>query len=208
MNEINGNAIGRRPLQVQPQDKPQAKTREDITKTAPSEPQALKIDKIEIGKKNEESVTYTNLNSEKKLSTGEIDSLIAEADKATENLRKLVEKLILKQTKFIDSIESKQARSSIHTNNGKTPTVEEVDQAKQAISEDGPFGVKAVSDRLVDFAITVSGGDKTKLAELTNAIECGFEEARKAFGGELPEICNQTYNETMRKLNDWAQSPD
>jgi hypothetical protein len=208
MNEINSNAIGRRPLQVPSQVKPQGRTRDDVTKTAPSEPQSLKIDKIEISKKNEESVTYTNLNPDKKLSTSEIDSLIAEADKATENLRKLVEKLILKQTKFTDSIESKRSKSSIHTNNGKTPTIEEVDQAKQAISEDGPFGVKAVSDRLVDFAINVSGGDKTKLAELTSAIKSGFEEARKAFGGELPEICNQTYNETMRKLSDWAQSPD
>jgi len=201
MNEINSSAIGRRSTSSQVQDK----NRESVTKPVPNEKATLKIDKIEIGKKNDESVTYKNLNAEKKLNPSEIESLMAEADKATENLRKLVEKLILKQTKFVASEESKSLSKSA---NGRKPGAEEVAKAKQAISEDGPFGVKAVSDRLVDFAITVSGGDKTKLAELTNAIECGFEEARKAFGGELPEICNQTYKETMRKLNDWAQSPD
>ena len=72
------------------------------------------------------------------------------------------------------------------------------------ISEDGPFGVKAVSDRIVDFAIAVSGNDTSKLGELKAAIDKGFEKARDAFGGTLPDICNRTYDEAMRKLDEWA----
>jgi hypothetical protein len=83
-----------------------------------------------------------------------------------------------------------------------------VEAAKEAISEDGEFGVKAVSNRLVDFAIAISGGDKSKLSELVAAIDEGFAAARKALGGELPEICRQTYDETMRKLNAWANESD
>ncbi len=205
MNQINSNVIGRRPSSSQILDKPQEKNQENVTKPVSNETGTIRTDKMEIGKKNNESVTYTNLNVAKKLDPSEIDSLIAEADKATENLRKLVETLILKQGK---SVESKGSKPLGQLNNDHKSRAERIDQAKIDISEDGFFGVKAVSDRLVDFAVTVSGGDKTKLAQLTNAIKAGFEEARKAFGGELPEISNQTYTETMRKLNEWAQSPD
>ena len=87
---------------------------------------------------------------------------------------------------------------------GSGLTTEDVEAAKQAVSEDGDFGVKAVSDRLVDFAISISGGDKSKLSELVSAIDKGFGAAKDALGGELPAICQQTYDETMRKLNEWA----
>jgi hypothetical protein len=87
-------------------------------------------------------------------------------------------------------------------------TTADVEAAKQAISEDGEFGVKAVSDRLVDFAISISGGDKSKLSELISAIDEGFAAAKEALGGELPAISQQTYDETMRKLNEWANETD
>lgn len=78
-------------------------------------------------------------------------------------------------------------------------------EAKQAISENGEYGIKAVSGRIVNFAIAASGGDKSKLEELKAAIDKGFEEAKKAFGGQLPDICSQTYDEIMKKLDDWSK---
>lgn len=106
-----------------------------------------------------------------------------------ERLRSMVEDLIQNQGTYSDY-------SDMAVNN--------VDQMKQAISEDGEFGVKAVSDRIVKFAIAISGGDKTKLDMLKSAIEKGFEQARKALGGTLPDICNQTHDEVMKKLDEWA----
>ena len=167
--------------------------------------QNTKVDTIEIGTKKEASVTYENVTS-KKLSADEIASLKADADKATENLRKLVEELILKQDKnYKKSIEDSSSED-LMTKLGIT--TEDVEAAKQAISEDGEFGVKAVSDKLVEFAKSVSGGDKSKLSELTSAIDKGFAAAKQALGGELPDISQQTYDETMRKLNDWANETD
>jgi hypothetical protein len=75
--------------------------------------------------------------------------------------------------------------------------------ANELISEDGPLGVKAVSDRIAGVAIAFTGGDPDKLPELKAAIEKGFGQAAKVFGGELPDICNQTYDEVMRKLDEW-----
>ena len=176
------------------------KIRQGITNGA-----KYKVDTIEIGTKKEASVTYENVTS-KKLSADEIASLKADADKATENLRKLVEELILKQDKnYKKSIEDSSSED-LMTKLGIT--TEDVEAAKQAISEDGEFGVKAVSDKLVEFAKSVSGGDKSKLSELTSAIDKGFAAAKQALGGELPDISQQTYDETMRKLNDWANETD
>jgi hypothetical protein len=111
------------------------------------------------------------------------------SDLKIENLRRLVEDMLRNQGEL---------------KNGAVIDMRTVNQAKLAIAEDGPFGVKAVSERIVQFAIAVSGDDPAKLGELKSAIDKGFAEARKALGGTLPDICNQTYDEVMRKLDDWA----
>lgn len=160
-------------------------------------------DKVEISKKQEVSVVYSNTQGKKKLEASDIDALIKEAEKSTEQLRKLVEKLILKQSRKQGIEQNKKA------DNEEAIKIQETSKATKAelsISEDGEFGIKAVSDRLVDFAIAVSGGDKSKLSQLISAIDSGFAAARESFGGELPDICNKTYDETMRKLNEWAKS--
>ncbi len=166
--------------------------------------QTAKVDTIELGTGQETSVTYAKVTN-KKLDASEIASLKAQADAATENLRKLVEELILKQNK---NYKTSAEDSSQELLNELGITTADIEAAKQAISEDGEFGVKAVSDRLVDFAVSVSGGDKSKLSELISAIDKGFAAAKDALGGELPEICRQTYDETMKKLNEWANETD
>lgn len=165
---------------------------------------ASKVDTVNLGTRQEESVTYTNVTS-KKLSASDIEALKAQADAATENLRKLVEELILKQNKNYKASEETPIKDLVEN---AEFSADDIEAAKQAISEDGEYGVKAVSDRLVKFAISVSGGDKTKLSGLISAIDEGFAAARKAWGGELPDICQQTYDETMRKLNEWANDKD
>ncbi len=165
---------------------------------------ASKVDTVNLGTHQEESVTYTNVAS-KKLSASDIESLKAQADAATENLRKLVEELILKQNKNYKASEETPLKNLVEN---AELSVDDIEAAKQAVSEDGEYGVKAVSDRLVKFAISVSGGDKAKLSGLISAIDEGFAAAKKAWGGELPDICQQTYDETMRKLNEWAKEEE
>lgn len=130
-----------------------------------------------------------------KLDVSEISVLKQQAKQANENLRKMVEELILKQGQDYQAFRVKS-----FSGKGKAGA----EEARLAISDDGEFGIKAVSDRLVDFAISVSGGDKTKFSMLKTAIKDGFAAAREALGGYLPDICLETYNETMRKLEAWA----
>jgi hypothetical protein len=44
------------------------------------------------------------------------------------------------------------------------------------------------------------------IGELKNAIIQGFKEAKKEFGGKLPDISQRTYDEVMKKLDEWEQS--
>lgn len=78
-------------------------------------------------------------------------------------------------------------------------------QAQQEISENGFWGVKQTSERILDFAKALSGGDPSKLGLLRNAIEQGYKAAEKAWGGELPEICKKTQEAVLKGLDEMAQ---
>lgn len=78
------------------------------------------------------------------------------------------------------------------------------EEAQELISEDGYFGVKQTSDRIVDFAINAFGQDPARLQEMKDAIDQGFAKAQDAFGGALPEISQQTYEAIMEKLDTFA----
>lgn len=127
-----------------------------------------------------------------------VEKLKAESKKNYESLRRLVEELLRKQGKTIKLIDSTE--------------VIEIDEetrleAQKMIAEDGPLGIEAVSQRIVDFAIAISGGDKSKLDTLKAAIDEGFKQAKKILG-ELPDISKQTYNLIMEKLDKWAGSDE
>ena len=76
--------------------------------------------------------------------------------------------------------------------------------AQAMIAEDGYFGVEQTSDRIVDFAIGIAGGDPSRLDAILAGVEQGFNEALEAFGGWLPDISYQTYDAVLAKLDAWA----
>ena len=76
-------------------------------------------------------------------------------------------------------------------------------QAQKEIGEDGYWGVEQTSNRLVEMAKALSGNDPAKADKMIAAMEKGFKQATKAFGGELPSICRDTVDSATKKLNDW-----
>jgi hypothetical protein len=79
-------------------------------------------------------------------------------------------------------------------------------KAKEDISEDGYYGVRKTSERILDYAKAVTGGDPSKIALMRKSIEKSFEDVRKMVGGELPEISQKTYEAVMKGLDEWAES--
>jgi hypothetical protein len=79
------------------------------------------------------------------------------------------------------------------------------EDAQALIAEDGYFGVDQTSERIVNLAIGIAGGDVTRLDAIREGVDKGFQEALDAFGGWLPDISHQTYDMVMKKLDDWAE---
>jgi len=71
------------------------------------------------------------------------------------------------------------------------------------VEEGGYYSAEATSDRLVEFAMNISGGDVSKADMLMDAMKKGFELAADTWGGELPEISQNTYDLAVEKFEAW-----
>lgn len=81
-------------------------------------------------------------------------------------------------------------------------------QAQEDISEDGYWGVEKTSDRIVDFAKALAGDDPEKADKMIEAFKKGYEQATKAWGKDLPDISKNTYDSTIKKLEDWRDGKE
>jgi len=61
----------------------------------------------------------------------------------------------------------------------------------------GYWGAEETSQRILGFAKKISGNNPEKFDLLIGAFKEGFEEAKKAFGGTLPEVSHKTYDLVM-----------
>ncbi|MEA4806951.1 MULTISPECIES: hypothetical protein [Acetobacterium] len=160
------------------------------------QPVVQKLDSIELGTATSQDIgTYT-------VDRKKINEIKQDFARNTESFKKMVETMIEKQGKKVSQVlkdlaEGKDVQITVDS--------ETQAAAQEAISEDGYFGVNKTSERIIDFAKALSGGDKSKIETLRNAFKEGFESAKEAFGGELPEISQQTYDKVMQGFDDWAK---
>lgn len=78
-------------------------------------------------------------------------------------------------------------------------------QAEKDIAEDGYWGVKQTSERIIDFAMALTGGDPSKVESMRDAFKKGFEQAEKTWGGKLPDISQKTYDAVMKRFDELAE---
>ena len=130
-----------------------------------------------------------------------VNQLKADAEARTAQLKSLVEKLISGQGNAIGKADDIWSflRSGDFTVDAATKA-----QAEADIAEDGYWGVEQTSDRILDFAKALTGGDPDKIEEMRDAFKKGFEQATKTWGDKLPDISQKTYDATMKKFDDWA----
>ena len=80
-------------------------------------------------------------------------------------------------------------------------------QAQELISEDGFFGVKQTTDRIVGFAKALVGENASEgqIKNMRDAVQKGFDEVARLFGGfdNLPDVTKQTYHAIMRTFDEW-----
>lgn len=75
-------------------------------------------------------------------------------------------------------------------------------QAEADIAEDGYWGVKQTSERILDFAQALAGSDPDKLEKMRSAFEKGYAQAEKTWGGELPDISKRTFEAVMKGFDE------
>lgn len=138
----------------------------------------------------------SSIKSSKKYDSIEINRLIADNEKRINDFKETIRKMI-----------AKQGENSNLTLFGQrlNVSVEDSEKAAAAIAEGGEYSVDAVATRIIDMAKALSAGDKSKISLLKDAVIKGFEAAGLEFNGGagLPEICTRTYDEIMKRFDEW-----
>ena len=62
--------------------------------------------------------------------------------------------------------------------------------------------------RLFDFASALAGDDVDKMKQMQKAMEKGFKLATKAWGRDLPSICNDTLDAANKLFEDYYKSKE
>ncbi len=62
------------------------------------------------------------------------------------------------------------------------------------------------ANRIFNFAKNLANGDDSKIDLLEEAFEKGFQEAKSAFGGWLPDRCYETYDLVKEKFAEWREA--
>ena len=146
-------------------------------------------------------VTTDSAKKTYKPNTDLVNKLKADAEARTSQLRSLVEKMMSGQTQAYGKATDmwQFLRSGNYTVDAATKL-----QAQKDISEDGYWGVKQTSGRILDFATALTGGDPDKIEDMRKAFEKGYKQAEKTWGGKLPDISQQTYDAVMKGFDDMA----
>ena len=134
--------------------------------------------------------------------TNMIAKLKADAEARTSQLKSLVEKMISKQG---DAYGKANDIWSLLSSGNFTVDAATKAQAQADIAEDGYWGVSQTSQRILDFATALTGGDPDKIEEMRAAFEKGFKQATKTWGGSLPDISQKTYDAVMKGFDKMAE---
>ena len=134
-----------------------------------------------------------------------VNKLKADAEAHTQQLQNIVQQLMTKQGQTYNTANDiwKFLASGNFTVDAATK-----EQAQKDIAEDGYWGVEQTSDRIIDFAKALTGGDPSKIEDMREAFKKGYEQAEKTWGGRLPDISYQTkktYDAVMEKFDKMAE---
>lgn len=132
-----------------------------------------------------------------------VKQMKGELNTKNQQLQNLVDQLLNKQANKYTSL----SQLFNDVKNGKISVdPAAVAQAQKDIADDGYWGVEQTSERMFSMAKALSGGDPAQADKMIAAIKKGFDQATKAWGDKLPDICQRTVDAATKKLDDWRNS--
>lgn len=133
--------------------------------------------------------------------TNLVNRLKADAENRASQLRSLVEQMMGKQANTYGN--ANDIWSFLRSGNFTVDPATKA-QAQADIAEDGYWGVNQTSDRIIQFANALTGGDPDKIESMREAFKKGYAQAEKTWCGSLPEISQKTYDAVMEKFDKLA----
>ena len=173
--------------------KKSAKAEDAKDSAAVKEQPAAVYEKSDEAKAAESKKTY-------KTDQKTVQQMLADNEQRVNAFKDMIQKMFSQQAKtsdLADGIWQKLAKGDF-TVDAATKA-----QAQADVSEDGYWGVKQTSGRILDFAKALTGGDPDKIDKMKAAFEKGYKMAEKTWGGKLPEISQQTYDAVLKGFDDW-----
>lgn len=163
-------------------------------------------DKIKTDEKEARTDSYTKSTESEQDTTG-----IYSRESLLEQLRDAEEQRVAAFQDTIRSMMAQQGQTVNLTFRGIDLHVTEQQsaEAKKAISEGGEYSINAVSDRIMNMAKALSGGDSSKISMLREAVQKGFGGAMSLLGrkqDDMPSITKDTYSEIMNRFDEWENS--
>ncbi|WP_326909861.1 hypothetical protein [Sedimentibacter sp. MB31-C6] len=127
-----------------------------------------------------------------------INKLISDNEKRINEFKETIRRMIVKQ--------GEKSNLTLFGKNLNV-SIEDSQKAAKSIADGGEYSIDAVATRIIDMAKALSGGDKSKIGLLKYAVKKGFKEAGLEFnnGAGLPDICNKTYDEIMKRFDEWEK---
>lgn len=147
-----------------------------------------------------EDLTYSNVVVKRKTSesknskSDEVKRLIEEDKQRQEDFKKFIRSLLVDQG---------EKYNLVLFNKKLNVSEENADKAAKSIAEGGEYSVDAVAGRILNMAKSLANGDSSKIDELKEGFLKGFKEAEKVWGGELPDISKKTYDEVLKRFDEW-----
>ncbi|RKI89783.1 hypothetical protein D7V94_16505 [Parablautia intestinalis] len=142
------------------------------------------------------------VNKKYKPDTNLIAKMKADADARTSQLQSLVEKMLTKQGETYGK--ANDIWSILSSGNFTVDPATKL-QAQADIADDGYWGVSQTSQRILDFAKALTGGDPSKIEKMRSAFEKGYKMAEKKWGGSLPDISQKTFDAVQKGFDDMAK---
>ena len=164
-----------------------------------------KNEAVDVYEKSDDSSKTSSVYSKDADRAKIIQQLKADDEVRQQQLLEIVQKMMGKQAKSYGIANSDNQNDSIWSFLAKgdfTVDAATKAQAQEDISEDGYWGVKQTSERILDFAKALAGDDPDKLEKMRSAFEKGYAQAEKTWGGKLPEISSQTYEAVMKGFDE------
>ena len=173
------------------------KTESSAAGTASDAATGVVYEKSENQKTDSAKTTY-------KPNTELVAKLKADAEARTAQMRSLVEKMMLGQGKTFGTANNDSMWKFLAGGNFTVDAATKA-QAQADIADDGYWGVNQTSDRILDFAKALSGGDPEKMEEMKNAFIKGYKQATGTWGKDLPDLTSRTYDAVMEKFDKWSE---